>query len=97
MKTWYLKVDVNTIILDAIEYPFEGYIEVQLPDTQLPAGINGGWYTWNGTAYVEDLTKKPVPTSTLEERITANKINLESTSADLMAFQDLFFSVNPTL
>ena len=60
MKTWYLRVDVNTVILDAIEYPFEGYIEVLLPDTQLPAGINGGWYTWNGTAYVEDLTLKPV-------------------------------------
>ncbi|OPX87010.1 MAG: hypothetical protein A4E53_02665 [Pelotomaculum sp. PtaB.Bin104] len=54
MKTWYFKIDVNNIILDAIEYPNEGYIEVQLPDTHLPAGINGGWYKWMGTAYVVD-------------------------------------------
>ena len=54
MKKWYLKLDVNNVILDAIEYPFEGYVEVQLPDTQLPAGINGGWYKWNGTSYIKD-------------------------------------------
>ena len=64
MKTWYLKLDVNNVIVDAIEYPFEGYIEVQLTDTQLPAGINGGWYTWNGTDYVENLALKPIPQST---------------------------------
>jgi hypothetical protein len=29
--------------------------------------------------------------------IAANKANLESMSADLMSFMDLFFSVNPTL
>jgi len=59
MKTWYLKLDVNNVILDVIDYLFEGYTEVQLPDTQLPAGINGGWYTWKDTAYVENLSKKP--------------------------------------
>jgi hypothetical protein len=59
MKTWYLKLDVNNVILDAIEYPYEGYTEVQLDEAQLPAGINGGWYTWTGTTYVENLSKKP--------------------------------------
>jgi hypothetical protein len=42
------------IIVDAIQYPHEGYIEVELPDVILPAGINGGWYRWNGTNYLLD-------------------------------------------
>ena len=56
MKTWYLKLNVNNVILDAIEYPHEGYIEVQLPDTQLPAGINGGWYKFTNGSYTKDNT-----------------------------------------
>jgi hypothetical protein len=82
MKTWYLKLDVNNIILDAIEYPFEGYIEVQLSDTQLPAGINGGWYTWNGAAYVEDLSKKPVAQPTNQE-LNDNQFIIMSALADI--------------
>lgn len=60
MKTWYLKLDANNIILDVVEYQNEEYIEVQLPDTHLPAGINGGWYRWTGTAYEEVPELKPV-------------------------------------
>ena len=39
MKTFYLALD-GDIIVDAIEYPHDGYIEVELPATHLPAGIN---------------------------------------------------------
>ncbi|SHI63440.1 hypothetical protein [Lutispora thermophila] len=52
--TFYLKIDENNIIRDAIEYPFEGYTEVHLEETHLPAGINGGWYRWNGATYELD-------------------------------------------
>ena len=58
MKDFYFKLN-GTVIVDAIDYPYEGYTKVTLAENQLPAGINGGWYTWNGTAYVEDLSKKP--------------------------------------
>ena len=54
MKTRYLKIDTNNVILDAIEYPYEGYIDVQLSDTQLPAGINGGWYKFANGSYTKD-------------------------------------------
>ncbi len=53
MKTFYLALD-GDIIVDAIEYPHDGYIEVELPATHLPAGINGGWYRWDGTTYMLD-------------------------------------------
>jgi hypothetical protein len=53
MKTFYLALD-GDIIVDAIEYPHDGYIEVELPTTHLPAGINGGWYRWDGATYVLD-------------------------------------------
>lgn len=73
MSKIYFKLDENNIIRDAIEYSYEGYTEVDLPDTQLPAGINGGWYRWTGTAYEEVPELKPVSEAdkikSLEERI----------------------------
>ena len=57
---WYLQLNQDNVITDVVDYAYAGYIEVELPDTHLPAGINGGWFTWNGTTYIEDLTKKPI-------------------------------------
>ena len=54
MNTHYFLLGENNIILDAIQYPAEGYVEVSIPQYFLPAGINGGWYHWNGTEYVFD-------------------------------------------
>jgi hypothetical protein len=59
MKKWYLQLN-GDIITDVIEYSVEGYIEVQLSETHLPAGINGGWYRWNGTNYVLGSALKQV-------------------------------------
>lgn len=59
MKTFYLALD-GDIIVDAIEYPHDGYIEVELPVTHLPAGINGGWYRWDGTTATPDETLRPI-------------------------------------
>jgi hypothetical protein len=53
MKTFYFLLD-GDIITDAIEYMVDGYTEVQLDQTHLPAGINGGYYRWNGTTYERD-------------------------------------------
>ena len=57
---WYLQLNQDNVITDAVDYAYPGYTEVELPDTYLPAGINGGWFTWNGITYIEDLTKKPI-------------------------------------
>jgi hypothetical protein len=53
MKKFYFKLD-GDIITDAIEYQVDGYTEVELDQTHLPAGINAGYYRWTGTAYEKD-------------------------------------------
>ena len=59
MKTFYFKVSPNNVITDAIDYPYEGYVEVQLPDIQLPAGINGGWWNLVNGELVEIVELNP--------------------------------------
>ena len=53
MKKFYFRLD-GDIITDAIDYPFTGYTEATLNENYLPAGINAGYYKWNGTAYERD-------------------------------------------
>ncbi len=55
---YYLLLDKNNIIQDAISYPVEGYIEVEV-DKPFPAGINGGWYKWENGTYIEIPELKP--------------------------------------
>jgi hypothetical protein len=55
---YYLLLDKNNIIQDAISYPTDGYIEVEV-DKPFPAGINGGWYQWENGTYVEIPELKP--------------------------------------
>ncbi|KAA8747104.1 hypothetical protein [Paenibacillus sp. UASWS1643] len=55
---FYFQLD-GDIIRDAITYPHEGYTEVELDMTHLPAGINAGYYRWNGTAFEIDESLKP--------------------------------------
>lgn len=56
---FYLKLDNENIIRDAITYPHAGYTEVEINMTQLPAGINAGYYRWTGTMFEIDETLKP--------------------------------------
>jgi hypothetical protein len=53
MKKFYFKLD-GDIIQDVIEYEHPGYIEVELADSCLPAGINAGYCRLNGTIYSID-------------------------------------------
>ena len=55
---YYLLLDENNIIQDAISYSTDGYIEVEV-DKPFPAGINGGWYKWENGTYVEIPELKP--------------------------------------
>jgi hypothetical protein len=65
--TYYILIDEESIIRDAVTYPVEGYIEIQTSGP-LPAGINGGWYKWENGAYVEYPELKPE--TELEQRIS---------------------------
>lgn len=57
MKKFYFKLQ-GDIIVDVIEYPYENYIEVELQETHLPAGINAGYYRLNGSVYSIDPVLK---------------------------------------
>ena len=68
MKTFYIRLDQAGIIRDVLEFPHEGYIEVQM-QTPLPAGINGGWYRWDGEHPVEVPELKPADEREMEQRM----------------------------
>ena len=65
--TYYILIDKESIIRDAVTYPVEGYIQVQI-EGPLPPGINGGWYKWENGTYVEYPELKPE--TELEQRIS---------------------------
>lgn len=75
---FYLKLDAGNTILDAITYPHEGYTEVTLTDTQLPAGINGGWFKWENGAIVEYLELQPKDLLNEQIRILEDRIKTAS-------------------
>lgn len=72
MIKYYFKLD-GDLIIDVIEYKHEGYIEVELPEIQLPIGINGGFYRWNGKEYViDEALKKTIDDVQKEHRRKQN-------------------------
>ena len=55
---YYFKLNQDNIIVDAITFPVEGYIEYET-DYPLPAGINGGWWKFENGQPVEYPELKP--------------------------------------
>lgn len=71
MSKFYIQLDSEDIIQDVIEYPHEGYVEVEIEGT-LPAGINGGWFKWENGTYVEVPELKPVDKEAENEKRIAD-------------------------
>ena len=63
---YYFRLNQDNIIVDAISFPVEGYIEYET-DYPLPAGINGGWWRFENGQPVEYPELKPE--TELEQRI----------------------------
>jgi len=63
---YYFRLNQDNIIVDAITFPAEGYIEYET-DYPLPAGINGGWWRFENGQPVEYPELKPE--TELEQRI----------------------------
>ncbi len=63
---YYFRLNQDDIIVDAITFPVEGYIEYET-DYPLPAGINGGWWRFENGQPVEYPELKPE--TELEQRI----------------------------
>ena len=64
---YYFRLNQDNIIVDAITFPVEGYIEYET-DYPLPAGINGGWWKFENGQIVEYPELKPE--TEIEQRIT---------------------------
>ncbi|PZT54129.1 hypothetical protein [Paenibacillus silvae] len=97
---FYFQLD-GDIIRDAITYPYDGYTEVDLDTTYLPAGINAGYYRLQDGVPVLDLTLKeevdkasrPADYVELEQRLAAaeaeNKKLAEESNANQLALMEL--------
>ena len=67
-KKFYLQVNPNNIITDAVDYIVDGYIEYETDDT-LPIGLIGGWYKYENGIIVEYPELKPAVEIELKERV----------------------------
>ncbi|CAM3358750.1 hypothetical protein HP548_02905 [Paenibacillus taichungensis] len=101
---FYFQLDGN-VIRDAITYPYDGYTEVELDATHLPAGINAGYYRLQDGALVLDQALKdkvdkasrPADYVELEQRLAAseaqNKQLAEESNANQLALMELHMLV----
>jgi len=82
MKQFYLQVDHDSIIRDAIEYQVDGYVPYQTNEV-LPVGLIGGWYKLENGVIVEyPALKLPEP---LNAKQAAEKISaLENDNLTLL-------------
>ena len=74
---YYFRLNKDNIIVDAITFPVEGYIEYET-DYPLPAGINGGWWRFENGQPVEYPELKPE--TEIEQRIA----DLEAAIASIL-------------
>ena len=74
---YYFRLNQDNIIVDAITFPVEGYIEYE-SDYPLPAGINGGWWKFENGQPVEYPELKPE--TEFEQRI----VDLETAIATIL-------------
>ncbi len=72
---FYLQVQADGIITDAITYPYGNYVEY-IADS-LPVGINGGWFKLENGVIVEYPELKPISD---DDRIAT----LESQNAQML-------------
>lgn len=77
---YYLQLDENNIIRDAITYPYGNYVEYETP-YPLPIGVCGGWFKFENGEIVEYPELKPKALA--EEELENLKIELSQTNATL--------------
>ncbi|WP_339321368.1 hypothetical protein [Paenibacillus sp. FSL W8-0194] len=97
MKKWYLKLQ-GDIVKDVIEFPYEGYTEIELGDGRyLPDNILGRYYRWDGTDFVFDAElKNEIDQMNRQpgyEELKAENEKLKSRVSDLeMTMAEIMFS-----
>lgn len=60
MKIYYIKIDNQNIIRDALNYPYDGYVQINVKE--LPAGSYAGYYKYidNNIVFDEILFREYV-------------------------------------
>ena len=58
--TYYLQVNEEGIITDAINYAYGDYVPVEIDANPLPTGINGGWWKLENGVPVEYPELRPI-------------------------------------
>lgn len=71
---YYFRLNQDNVIIDAISYPVEGYIEYET-DYPLPVGINGGWWRFENGQPVEypELFQSTLPRRERQQKCIKNK------------------------
>ncbi|UPK42464.1 hypothetical protein [Paenibacillus pabuli] len=78
---FYVQLD-GDVIRDIIEFPHEGYQEVDIP-TPLPIGINAGYYRWqDGKAVLDESLKSDSEQGTPVEGLTELEKRVSATEAE---------------
>lgn len=80
MRKYYLQVQPNGIITDAITYPFGNYVEYEAES--LPIGIMGGWFKLENGVIVEYPELKPLPPQEVEIQNLKDQIALMQQAID---------------
>lgn len=100
MTKFYFKLD-NDIIRDVIEFPYQGYTEVEVNLVYLPVGVNAGYYRLqDGLPVLDqalkdeaDKASRPADYVDLEQRLAAaeaeNKKLAEESNANQLALMEL--------
>lgn len=57
MKKFYLKINSENIVVDALSFPYEGYVEYETDE--LPPGAFSGWFKLENGQLVEYPELKP--------------------------------------
>ena len=85
MKDFYFLLN-GDIIVDAIEYPVDGYVKVSMNQTHLPPGINAGYYRLQNDEYLLDEELK----AQIDEKSTVPGVDrLEQTLAQVLLYANV--------
>lgn len=76
---FYIKVDKDNVIIDALSYPYSDYVPVDVD--YLPTGVMGGWFKLEGGQIVEYPELKPVDNEIQKLRNDLDNAILELTMA----------------
>lgn len=91
MNTFYLQVQPDGTITDAIEYPYKDYVAVEL--ASLPNGILGGWFKYENGVVVEYPNLKPTE-GTSDKLIASILVEVDNRMAHIKSKTELYLALD---